>query len=183
MRLKCLSLVFVLSCIRLSAQAPLYQTSNKFQEEKIYMRNAAGKVVEAPVQEQNLVRTYPEFASKGPVHEKQRLSIMSAKARIRTGDTLSVVHVYEALDTGLIVSVLGPKKPMGVFINDSLVSRAYMEGDDPFVYGIYEGFVVKSPAIDYNFDIPRYVFTKPGVYRIQWRLGKLVSNELVITVE
>ena len=40
-----------------------------------------------------------------------------------------------------------------------------------------------SPAVDYNFEISTYTFHEPGIYRIQWRLGQLVSNTLEVIVE
>jgi hypothetical protein len=39
-----------------------------------------------------------------------------------------------------------------------------------------------APAVDYNWDITEYSFSSAGSHTIEWKLGALVSNQLVVEV-
>jgi hypothetical protein len=73
---------------------------------------------------------------------------------------------------------MGPKKVYGEIVNDQLVSEPIPDWEDPLVPEFYDGVVLPSPALDYNYDITVYTFSKPGIYRIQWQMGDLQSNIL-----
>ena len=53
--------------------------------------------------------------------------------------------------------------------------------DYPWV-ATYDGVVLPSPAIDYNYEVTSYRFDEPGTHAIQWRSGKNASNAITVWV-
>jgi hypothetical protein len=44
----------------------------------------------------------------------------------------------------------------------------------------YNGPILSSPAVDYNYDITVYRFDQVGKHHIQWRIGTIQSNVLTL---
>lgn len=81
-----------------------------------------------------------------------------------------------------MVYVAGPKEPKGEYVDGSLVTSALPEGEEALTPATYDGAVLPSPAIDYNYEITTYTFDKPGMHEIYWELGPLRSNVLKINI-
>jgi hypothetical protein len=71
---------------------------------------------------------------------------------------------------------MGPKAIYGEYVDGQLVTPAQPPPE------IYDGLVVDSPDVDYNYDITSYRFSRPGHHQIYWQLGDLRSNTLDIEV-
>jgi hypothetical protein len=147
----------------------------------LYVREG-DRIVDAPERDQALAKTYPHFRDKGPILNGRRISILTEKTVHRVGGEVRIIHVVEFTAPGSQAYIMGPKPVFGEFINEKLVTEPAPSGD-PLVPLEYDGVTLPSPAVDYNFEITSYRFSAPGAYRIQWRLGALVSNLLVVTVE
>jgi hypothetical protein len=147
----------------------------------LWIRNG-DRIAEAPVRDAAVARSYPRYHDKGPVSASKRITILTERENHLVGDEVRVVHVVEFVEPGHRAYVMGPKPVFGEYINDELVTEPVPAGD-PLVPAEYNGVTLPSPAVDYNFEITTYTFHGPGIYRIQWRLGKLVSNTLEVVVE
>jgi hypothetical protein len=139
-----------------------------------------GKVVDAPPEDVDVARRYPTFSDKGPVVSGMRLTIMSARTHYRIGDDVRVLHVVEVVEPGKEVFVMGPKAVYGEFVDDQAVTPAPPDG--LLQPTTYNGPTLDSPAVDYNYEVTSYRFTEPGQHSIQWRLGDLRSNTLLVDV-
>lgn len=130
-------------------------------------------------------RSYANWSDKGAVAGGRRLTLLVARQHVRVGEEVRVIHVAEAVDASATVYTMGPKAIEGEFL-DGKVEHTARAGarDDPLTPpGLYDGPVVRGPAVDFGFETSSYRFDVPGNHRIQWRLGNLVSNELNIVVE
>ena len=155
----------------------------KGKPDALYAR-AGSKIVKAPPEDLAVARGYAAFPNKGALHGGRRITIMSAKREYRVGETVRVVHVLEALTPGYGIHVMGPKPVLEEYVNGKLVSppRGGLT--------VYDGAVVASPGVDFNYEVSRHTFTAPGKYEIVWRGGghpiegdlKLRSNTLEISV-
>jgi hypothetical protein len=76
---------------------------------------------------------------------------------------------------------MGPKRPAGEYVDGKLVTGAPEIPEYPWV-ATYDGAVLPSPAIDYNFEVTSYRFDAPGTHVIEWRLGKIASNAISVRV-
>lgn len=140
------------------------------------------RIVDAPAPDIAVARDYPHFSDKGPVLGGRRITVLTQTLSHMAGEEVRVIHVVEYTEPGHQAYVVGPKTVFGEYVNDELMTDPVPEGD-PLVPLTYNGLTLASPAVDYNFEITSYIFQVPGIYRIQWRLGVLHSNELAVTVE
>jgi len=149
---------------------------------ELYMRKGH-EIVNAPSEDLVLARTYPTFPSKGQVVNGQRITIMTHKAKYKVGEEIRIIHVLEAVEEGYEVYVMGPKEIFGEYVDGKLVTA---EKSD---MGIYNGRVMQSPAVDFNYDITTYTFDEPGIHNIQWKRGgdaippQLALESNIISVE
>lgn len=143
-----------------------------------------GRFVDAPQEDQVLAKSYPLHEEKGPWIDSTRITILSLKSVYEVNEEIRIVHVVESIKPEYELYIMGPKIIYGEYINGELVSEPVPEGvSDPLIPMIYDGAVLKTPAVDYNYNISLYSFETPGEYKIQWDLGNLKSNTLKITVE
>jgi hypothetical protein len=78
---------------------------------------------------------------------------------------------------------MGPKPVRGEYVDGALRTVAAPASADPLApEGLYDGPVTPAPAVDYNWDITEYAFSSAGAHTIEWKLGALISNQLVIQV-
>ena len=140
------------------------------------------RIVEALPKDIQVAQGYPTVSSKGSVLGGRRITIMCSKETYRVDEQVRVIHVLEVLEPGRKVFVMGPKQVYGEYIDGKLVTEPSPDWRDPLVPELYDGTVLSSPAVDYNYDITSYAFTEPGARQICWKLGDLESNTLVIQV-
>ena len=142
------------------------------------------EIVFAPAEDSAVAQQYPQFEDKGPVHNGQRITIMTAKSTYRVGEEVRIIHVLEAPEPGYRLYVMGPKTIVNEFVDGKLASP---ESSGWFCY---DGRVINSPGIDFNYEVSTYTFDTPGEHTIQWKGGcdqnqgdlKLESNVLRIMV-
>jgi hypothetical protein len=147
----------------------------------LYVRKG-GEIVEAPEADVAVAKSYPRAAEKGPLIDGHRLTLLTAKRTYRVGEEVRVIHVHEVAIEGEQVYVMGPKPIRGELVNGKMVTPAVLADVDPFIPAIYDGAVLPSPAVDYNWEITSYRFSAPGGRTIQWKLGNFASNVLTIEV-
>ncbi len=151
---------------------------------ELYIRQG-DEFVKAPPEILAVARAYPEFQHKGEIHNGQRITIMTAKTQYQAGEEIAVIHVLEAPETGHQLWVMGPKAIQEEYVDGKLASPPRSPNYD------YNGAVLDSPGVDFNYEITFYKFNKPGVHTIQWKGGEyhtledpgLVSNLLRIEVK
>jgi len=140
------------------------------------------RIVPAPEEDERLARTYPDWPDKGPVYGGRRITVMAKKDAYSVGEEVRVIHVFEAIEPGHRVYVMGPKPVQGEYVDEKLATGPPPTGGDPLVPLNYNGRVLPSPAVDYNYEITSYKFSEPGTHRILWKIGPLRSNVLKVTV-
>jgi hypothetical protein len=140
------------------------------------------RIVEATGEDQSVARSYPHWPDKGRLTEGRRVTVMTRKTDYGVNEEVRVIHVYEVIEPGHLVYVMGPKPVYGEYIDGQLATPAPPPGEDPFVPSDYDGRALPSPAVDYNYDITRYRFAEPGRHQICWQIGDLRSNALKLEV-
>ncbi|MES9991924.1 MAG: hypothetical protein ABW098_08225 [Candidatus Thiodiazotropha sp.] len=148
----------------------------------LYVRES-GRIVAAPEEDLSVARRYPTFADKGPLVGGKRLTLMTSKQTYKVHEQVRVIHVVEVVEPGQYVYVMGPKEVFGEHLDGKLVSASLPTRDDPLVPNTYDGAVLPSPAVDYNYEVTTYVFDEPGTHRIFWQLSALRSNVIQIQIE
>jgi hypothetical protein len=133
-----------------------------------------------PEKDDEVARSYPRFHDKGPIVDGTRLTLMSGRRSYRADDDVRVHHVVEVVVPGRVLYAAGPKPVYGEFVDDVPTTPA--PPDDPFAAGPYNDMVLPTPAVDDNYDITTYRFAEPGRHRIEWRLGPLRSNVLLVDI-
>lgn len=146
----------------------------------LYVRKGS-EIVEAPAADVEVAKSYPRAKEKGPVIDGHRLTLLAKKRTYRVGEEIRVIHVHEITVEGQYIYPMGPKPIRGELVNGKLVTPAVLADVDPFIPAVYDGAVVPTPAVDYNWEITTYRFSAPGTRTIQWSPGKYASN--VLTVE
>jgi hypothetical protein len=146
---------------------------------EIYERRG-NDIALAPDEDQALAQRY-NSSPHGEIHNALRMTILTARTSYRVGEAVRVLHAVEAVDASVEAWVMGPKPVFGEHVDG--VDR----GPPPEVpgypwVGIYDGRVVRGPAGDFNFNITSYTFDTPGRHTIEWRLGELRSNTIVLDV-
>jgi hypothetical protein len=140
-------------------------------------------IVSAPEEDVEVARGYPSAPSKGVWIDQRRLTLLTARLRIRVGEPVRVIHVAETTRAGDQLYVMGPKPIRGEHVDGALRTTAAPGSGDPLApAGIYDGRVMPAPAVDYNWDVTEYSFSSAGSHTIVWKLGALVSNQLIVEV-
>ena len=139
------------------------------------------RIIEASINDSMVARNYPYSKEKGTIVSGKRITILVESTIVNQGDEVRIIHVAEFTEPGYRAYVGGPKPIYGEYINDKLMTGQAPAGD-PLVPLEYAGVTLPSPAVDYNYDITSYIFQEPGAYHIQWRIGLLQSNTLIVTV-
>ncbi len=147
----------------------------------LYVRNG-DTIEDAPKEDAAVAMTYPFISDRGNLLNGRRKTIMTAALTVAAGGEVRVIHVMEAPEPGIDVYVMGPKYVYGEYVNGVMRTEPDPEWDNPFAPLIYDGAVLPSPAVDYNYDITSYTFDEPGIHRIQWILHPWKSNILTIEV-
>jgi hypothetical protein len=130
-----------------------------------------------------VARGYPTAVAKGDWVDQRRLTILTARTQVRVGEPVRVIHVVETTRPGDELHVMGPKAVLGEHVDGVLRTRPAPAVGDPLApTGLYDGRVEPAPAVDYNWDMTEYTFDTAGRHTIQWKLGRLVSNPLMIEV-
>jgi hypothetical protein len=151
----------------------------------LYVR-VGDEIRDASAADEAVARSYPSWPDKGTVVQGRRLTILTARQRIRPNEELRVIHVAEATDPSGVLYAMGPKTVLGEYVDGELVTEPALQARDLDPLrppGLYDGSMLVGPAVDYGYDISTYRFQTTGPRRIIWRLGDLVSNELRISVE
>ena len=146
----------------------------------LYVRQEQ-RIVDAPAEDQSVAKSYPSWPSKGALSGGMRITLLTKKTRYALGEQIRVIHVFEAPGPGIDVYVMGPKFVHGESVDGAAVSSAPEVKTYPWL-GIYDGAVLKSPAVDYNYDITTYRFSEPGTHVLSWQLGPLRSNPITIEI-
>ena len=142
----------------------------------LYMRQD-GRIVEALPDDVDVAKGYATVSSKGPVLEGRRITIMCLKNIYHVGEEVRVIHALEVLAPGQKIFIMGPKAVSGEYVDGRAMTP---EGsDEP---DLYDGRVLDSPGVDYNFDITTYSFVAPGRHTIHWQIGRLRSNTLELEI-
>ena len=165
---------------QVSQNIPAYLKGRPFE---LYAR-AGQKIVPAPAGDLAVARGYAGYQDKGAVRKGLRITIMTAKSTYQVGEKVRVIHVLEALKPGYGIHVMGPKAVREEYVNGKLASP--VKGGA----SIYDGAVVPSPGVDFNYEVSVHTFAAPGSYTIQWRGGghpiegdlQLRSNTLTLQV-
>ncbi len=142
----------------------------------LYMRQG-DRIVEALPEDIEVAKGYPRARSKGAVVGGRRITLMCRKSTYRVGEKVRVIHVLEVLAPGQEIFIMGPKAVSGEYVDGRAMTP---EGSgEP---GLYDGPVLDSPGVDYNYDITTYSFATPGRHTIHWQMGGLRSNTLELDV-
>jgi len=146
---------------------------------EIYERRG-GDIALAPDADQAVAQRYWS-SPHGEVHGGLRMTILAARQSYHVGEAVRVLHAVEAVDPSAEAWVMGPKPVFGEYVDGVDRGRPPEVASYPWI-GEYDGAVVRGPAIDFNFDITSYTFDRPGRHTIEWRLGEVRSNTIVIDV-
>ncbi|CAG0933353.1 hypothetical protein TFLX_03019 [Thermoflexales bacterium] len=147
----------------------------------LYMREG-DRIVEALPADVAVAQVYPTWKDKGIVVDGRRLTIMTAKTTYHVNEEIRVIHVLDAPESGLEVYVMGPKMVYGEYVDDKLATKPVPMGENPFIPATYNGRVLSSPVVDYNYEITTYTFSEPGTHQIYWQLGTVKSNMLTLEI-
>lgn len=141
---------------------------------ELYIRQR-DEIVKAPQEDLAVARAYAEFQHKGRIHDGQRITIMTARTEYRIGDEIRVIHVLEAPKAGHELWVMGPKRIQDEYVDGKLASAPRSLSSS------YDGAVLQSPRVDFNYEITVYKFTKPGAHTILWKGGEYYSRDPGLT--
>jgi hypothetical protein len=136
-----------------------------------------------PVDDTDVMRRYSTSVIKGNWVGHRRLTILTARAQVRIGEPVRVIHIVEITRPGDQLCVTGPKAVLGEHVDGVLRTGSAPAIGDPLApTGRPEDRVAPAPAVDDNWDITEYTFDTAGRHTIEWKLGELVSNLLAIEV-
>jgi hypothetical protein len=137
---------------------------------------AGSSIVPAPPGDHAVAATSASSPVRGPLQEGARITILTERARYKVGEEVRVIHVLEAPAPGVQLYVMGPKSIHGEYVDG-------VERTPPApAPGTYDGRVLQSPGVDFNYEVTTYRFTTPGPHRIQWRAEGRESNVLELEV-
>jgi hypothetical protein len=148
---------------------------------RLYVREN-GKIVDAPAADQAVVDGYGAWSPKGAERDGLRLTIMTDRTDHEVGDTVRVIHVVEALRSGVPLHVMGPKDVVDEFVDGQLATGPSVPGADPLVPVHYDGPVLDGPGLDVNWELTEHRFDTSGEHTIQWRPGDHESNVIRLVV-
>ena len=141
----------------------------------LYMRKGT-EIIEALPQDIAVAKSYLLAKDKGNVVEGKRLTILTKKKHYQIDEEVRVIHVMEITEPGHKLFVMGPKPIYGENVDGNLVTPAEPPEQ------IYDGAVLESPNVDYNYDITSYKFSESGRHQIYWQMGELRSNTLELEI-
>lgn len=141
----------------------------------LYMRRG-DEIIDALPDDIAVAKSYPAAEDKGKVVDGTRLTILAKKNRYWVNEEIRIIHVLEVTEPGHRLFVMGPKPIYGEYIDGNPVTP-----EEPSET-IYDGLVIDSPNVDYNYDITSYKFSEPGRHRIHWRIGGVSSNILELEI-
>src|SRR5215472_17743754 len=110
------------------------------------------EISEALPEDVAVAKSYPTTDEKGEVVRGSRLTILARKKRYQVGEEVRVIHVLEVLEPGHEVFIMGPKPIYGEYVDGHPVTPEFPPLSD------YDGVVLESPNVDYNYDITSYRF-------------------------
>jgi hypothetical protein len=134
------------------------------------------EIVEALPEDIAVAKSYPTTHEKSEVVGGTRLTILTKKKQYQIGEEVRVIHVLEVVEPGHEVFIMGPKPVYGEYVDDRPVTLELPSLAD------YDGVVLESPNVDYNYNITSYSFFEPGRHRIHWQMGELRSNTLELEI-
>ena len=152
------------------------------EPQELYIRQGED-IVMAPETDMAVARGYQQWIDKGEPLEGRRITIMAERKTYQTGEEIHIIHAMEASGQGMDVYVMGPKEITDEYLDGKLTGTVLPAGHHPFIPLEYNGIVVKSPWVDFNYDITIYSFDEPGRYKILWQPSKWKSNVLEIIVK
>jgi hypothetical protein len=134
------------------------------------------EIVDALPEDIAVAKSYSTADEKGEIVDGERLTILTKKKRYLVGEEVRVIHVLEIVEAGHELFIMGPKPVYGEYVDDRLVTSQRPQLQD------YDGVVLESPNVDYNYDITSYRFFAPGRHRIHWQVDELRSNTLELEI-
>ena len=159
------------------------KTNANFGFISLYTRKG-NELVRASKEDISTATNYVFWKNKGNIIEGCRVTIMSKKESYSCSEEIRIIHVLEVLKAGYLIYINGPKQVSNEFVNDEpYTGKIDSRQEDPFKPDTYNGRIVESPGIDYNFEITSYRFKENGIYNICWSPGKWKSNVLEIEVK
>jgi hypothetical protein len=138
--------------------------------------HAGAQIVKAPAEDQAVAASFAASPTRGTLKDGQRITILTAKAKYAPNEEVRVIHILDAPDAGHPVYVMGPKP-----ITGELVDGVEKTPAAPMP-SAYDGRVVQSPAVDYNYEVTTYKFDTPGIHLIQWKANGMESNVIAVEV-
>lgn len=142
---------------------------------QLFARSGAS-IVPAPPGDLAVAASYARSPARGPLHDGARITILTERAKYKVGEEVRVIHVLEAPEPGRELYVMGPK-PI-----DSEYVDGVLRTPPPPAPGTYDGRVLPSPGVDWNYEVTTYRFTAPGPHRLQWRADGRESNVIELEV-
>jgi hypothetical protein len=133
-------------------------------------------IVPAPPGDHAVAATYARSPVRGPLHDGARITILTERTKYKVGEEVRVIHVLEAPEPGRTLYVMGPKPIYSEYV-DGVERTPPPPGPQP-----YDGRVLQSPGVDWNYEVTTYTFTTPGPHRIQWRADGRESNVIELEV-
>jgi hypothetical protein len=153
------------------------------QEIPLYLRQWRGlyvrqgkQIVEALPEDIAVAKRYPTAKDKGAIFGGKRITILTQKNLYRVNEEVRVIHVMEAVERGHELLIMGPKPICGEYVDGILVT------EEKAPEQLYDGPVLESPNVDYNYDITSYRFSELGQHQIYWRIDEMRSNTLILKV-
>jgi len=134
------------------------------------------EIIDALPDDIEVAKSYPAAEDKGKAVGGTRLTILAKKNRYRVNEEVRIIHVLEVVEPGHRLFVMGPKPIYGEYIDGNPVTPE--EAPET----VYDGLVLDSPNVDYNYDITSYSFPETGRHRIHWQIGGLRSNTLELEI-
>lgn len=138
-------------------------------------------IVPAPPGDQAVAATYARSPVRGPLHEGARITILTERTKYKVGEEVRVIHVLEAPEPGRELQVMGPKPIYSEYV-DGVERTPPVPAAPAPAPAPYDGRVVPSPGVDFNYEVTTYRFTAPGPHRIQWRAEGRESNVIELEV-
>lgn len=142
----------------------------------LYMRNG-DQIVEALQEDIEVAQSYPKVKDKGTLVAGRRITIMCRKDTYYVNEEVRVIHVLDVIESGQQIFIMGPKAVVGEYVDDRAIAS-----EDSGKPNLYDGRVINSPGLDYNYDITTYSFPTPGRHTIHWQMGELRSNTLELKI-
>jgi hypothetical protein len=101
---------------------------------------------------------------------------------LKAGETIEVIHVADFVEEGREVYVMGPKTIYGEHIDGVVQNELPPYFEDALIPIFYNGAVITSPALDFNYNITTITFKEAGIHTIVWQPGDYSSNTLEIEI-